>query len=126
MTSIDPTHAPAQAQPRSGANPFYFAAWRWHFYAGLFVIPFFCTLAVTGMLMLWISWVDGRDGERTPVIPQEAALAVSQQAEAATAAIPGGTLKQYVAPRRDDLAAIFRVDLEGEFFFHAPIPAHTR
>src|SRR6056297_3106017 len=112
MTSIDPTHT--QAQARSGANPFYFAAWRWHFYAGLFVIPFFCILAVTGMLMLWISWVDGRDGERTPVIPQEAALAVSQQAQAATAAIPGGTLKQYVTPRSRDLAAIFRVDLDGE------------
>lgn len=112
MTSIDPTYAPAQV--RTGVNKFYFAAWRWHFYAGLFVIPLFCVLAVTGMMMLWIAWVDGRDGERTPVVPQEIALAVSQQAEAAVAAIPGGTLKQYVAPRRDDLAAIFRVDLEGD------------
>jgi uncharacterized iron-regulated membrane protein len=112
MTSIDTTQTPAQA--RGGITPFYLAAWRWHFYAGLFVIPFFCILAVTGMMMLWISWVDGRDGERTAVIAQEVALAVSQQAEAAVAAVPGGTLKQYVAPRRDDLAAIFRVDLEGD------------
>lgn len=112
MTSIDPAAVPAASA--RGAGLFYFAAWRWHFYAGLFVIPFFCILAVTGLMMLWIAWVDGRDGERTPVVPQETVLAVSQQAESAVAAIPGGTLRQYVAPRRNDLAAIFRVDLEGD------------
>jgi len=115
MTAVDPTCAAAAADtPARGTNAFYVAAWRWHFYAGLFVIPFFCILAVTGLMMLWISWVDGRDGERTPVIPQETALAVSEQAEGALSAIPGGTLKQYVAPRSGDLAAIFRVDLAGE------------
>ncbi|MFU8777639.1 MAG: PepSY-associated TM helix domain-containing protein, partial [Roseovarius sp.] len=41
------------------------------------------------------------------------ALAVSQQAEGALTVIPGGMLKQYVAPRRADLAAIFRVDQGG-------------
>ncbi len=112
MTSIDTAYPPAQARP--GGNKFYFAAWRWHFYAGLFVIPFFCILAVTGMMMLWISWVDGRDGERTPVVPQAAALAVSAQAEGALGAVPGGTLKQYVAPRSAGLAAIFRVDRDGD------------
>jgi uncharacterized iron-regulated membrane protein len=115
MTAVDPTCATAVADPPArGTNAFYVAAWRWHFYAGLFVIPFFCILAVTGLMMLWISWVDGRDGERTPVIPQETALAVSEQAVGAISAIPGGTLKQYVAPRSSDLAAIFRVDLAGE------------
>lgn len=38
---------------------------------------------------------------------------VSAQAEAAVAAVPGGTIKQYVAPRAADLAVIFRVDLDG-------------
>ena len=28
-------------------NRLYFAAWRWHFYAGLYVIPFMLMLAVT-------------------------------------------------------------------------------
>lgn len=91
----------------------YFAAWRWHFYAGLFVLPFFAILAITGMAMLWIAWIDGRDGERTAVTPLEAPLAVSAQAEAALAAVPDSTLVQYVAPRAPDLAAIFRVD-QGE------------
>ncbi|MEP2641797.1 PepSY domain-containing protein [Roseobacter sp.] len=105
MTTFD-TDAPTD----TGVNKLYFAAWRWHFYAGLFVIPFLCTLAVTGMSMLWIAWVDGRDGERTPVVPQATEMAVSAQADAAVAAIPDGTLIQYVAPRTPDVAALFRVD----------------
>lgn len=91
-------------------NKFYFAAWRWHFYAGLYVIPFFIMLAVTGMIMAWIAFVAGRDGEKITVTPQETTMAVSAQANAAVAAIPDGTLVQYVAPRADNLAAIFRVD----------------
>ena len=110
------------AQPKGGANKLYFAAWRWHFYAGLFVIPFLTILAITGMMMLWIAWIDGRDGERTAVIPLGAPLAVSAQAEAATDAVPGGVLKQYVAPRRDDLAALFRVDAEDDAIMVAVDP----
>ncbi|MEB8387257.1 PepSY domain-containing protein [Rhodobacteraceae bacterium KMM 6894] len=102
------------AQPAGGVTKLYLAAWRWHFYAGLFIIPFLSALAITGMAMLWIAWIDGRDGERTAVVPLEAPLSVSQQAEAAVAALPGGVLKQYVAPRDSDLAAIFRVDLDGD------------
>ena len=33
-------------------NPLYFAAWRWHFYAGLYVIPFLIMLSVTG-IVIW-------------------------------------------------------------------------
>lgn len=50
---------------------FYAAVWRWHFYAGLYVIPFLVVLAVTGLIMLWVSAIDGRDGEnRISVVPQ--------------------------------------------------------
>ena len=95
---------------RQEAPARYRAVWRWHFYAGLYVIPFFIMLALSGMAMLWLAFVDGRDGEHTAVVAQEAPLAISAQAEAALNAFPDGTLAQYIAPRRDDLAAIFRVD----------------
>ncbi|MGH1455076.1 MAG: PepSY-associated TM helix domain-containing protein [Paracoccaceae bacterium] len=108
------TTTTTDAQPRGSANKLYFAAWRWHFYAGLFAIPFLTVLAFTGMMMLWIAWIDGRDGERTPVMAQDRVMAVSAQADAAVAAIPDGTLKQYVAPRSDDVAALFRVDAGGD------------
>ena len=114
MVSIDSSGAPAQAAVPASTSKLYLAAWRWHFYAGVYVIPFFAVLAITGMAMAWIAYIDGRDGERIAVVPQAVAQSVSVQADAALAAIPGGTLKQYVAPRAADLAAIFRVDLDGK------------
>ncbi|MFG6591974.1 PepSY-associated TM helix domain-containing protein [Sulfitobacter sp. 1A12157] len=111
MVSIDPAGATAlQNDNTQRANSFYRAAWRWHFYAGVYVIPFFIMLALTGLVMLWIAFIGGRDGERIAVTPQDAPLALSDQAAAAQASIEGGILVQYVAPRADDLAAIFRVD----------------
>ncbi|PRY79615.1 putative iron-regulated membrane protein [Yoonia maritima] len=117
MTTTD-----TNAQPAGGVNKLYFAAWRWHFYAGLVVIPFLTILAVTGMLMLWIAWIDGRDGERTAVTPQDIVAPISTQADAAMAAIPDGVLKQYVAPRTDDVAALFRVDQGGDAIMVAVDP----
>ena len=109
MTPTDNT-----VQPDGGVSKLYFAAWRWHFYAGLFIIPFLAILAISGAAMLWIAWIDGRDGERTRVFPNEFTAPVSVQADAAIAAIPDGALVQYVAPRTNDVAALFRVDVQGD------------
>jgi uncharacterized iron-regulated membrane protein len=98
------------AQPKGGVNKLYFAAWRWHFYAGLYVIPFFIMLAATGLLMLWLAFLDGRDGERYAVTQLDTPISVSQQAQAAVDTVADGELKTYIAPRAPDLAAVFRVD----------------
>lgn len=110
----------------SAATPdkFYFAAWRWHFYAGLYVIPFLVMLALTGLAMLWIAALSGRDGERVAVVPGAAPLAVSAQAEAAVAAIPGGALSGYIAPAAPDRAASFLVAL-GEETTLVAVDPHT-
>lgn len=34
------------------ASRYYAAVWRWHFYAGFFVLPFLLTLTLSGLLML--------------------------------------------------------------------------
>ncbi|OUS19680.1 hypothetical protein A9Q95_15655 [Rhodobacterales bacterium 59_46_T64] len=110
MVSIDPTQVSQAADTAPVTNKLYRAAWRWHFYAGLYVIPFLIMLAVTGLLMLWISVLSGRDGEWITVTPAGDPMAVSVLSQAAVDAVPEGTLIQYVAPRAADLAAIFRVD----------------
>ncbi|BBE70812.1 PepSY-associated TM helix domain-containing protein [Oharaeibacter diazotrophicus] len=92
---------------------FYFAAWRWHFYAGLYVAPFLIMLAVTGLIMLWSSTLYGRNGENTPVAVGTATVSVQAQADAAAAAVPGGSVSTYIAPNAADHVAGFRVD-EGE------------
>jgi uncharacterized iron-regulated membrane protein len=92
------------------ANRFYFTAWRWHFYAGLYVIPFLVMLAVTGLIMLWISALTELNGERAMVPVAGPMLPVSTLQTAAEAAIPGGAATQYIAPMAEGRVAVFRVD----------------
>ncbi len=111
MNTID---QPAGSAPARGmaAQKFYFAAWRWHFYAGIFVIPFLIILAVTGMMMMLITQVDGRDGEKIAVTVEGTALPVSQQAEIALTQVPG-TVVEWIGPKADDLATVFRIKTEA-------------
>ncbi len=92
------------------ANSFYFAVWRWHFYAGIYVIPFLLMLATTGLIMLWSHTLQGRNGEQMQVAPAATSVPVSQQADAAAAAVPGGKVTQYVSPLGPDRVALFRVE----------------
>lgn len=108
MTIISDTRA---APVSTGlARRFYTTAWRCHFYAGLYVAPFLIMLAVTGLIMLWSAVLVGRDGEKAfTVTPAASQVLVSQQADAALAAVPGSSLVQYIAPRTPEGAAVFRV-----------------
>lgn len=101
------------AETRPSSRRFYFTAWRWHFYAGLYVAPFLMMLAVTGLIMLWSAVFVGRDGEKYyAVTPSATQVALSQQADAALAAVPGGALVTYIAPRTPTEPAVFRVNVE--------------
>lgn len=113
---MEPQMAPSQPQtadaPRSLTEKFYFAAWRWHFYAGLYVIPFMIMLAVTGLMMMFITQFDGRDGEKIAIIPGESTLSLSEQSRIATDAVPG-TVVEWIGPKADDLATVFRIKTEA-------------
>ena len=102
--------ASTESAGASRANVFYFAAWRWHFYAGLYVAPFLIMLAVTGLVMLYVSYFVGLNGERMGVTPGTTPLAVSTLAAAAAASIPDGAVTQYIAPLSPAHVAIFRVE----------------
>ena len=104
------------ARPASSPslNAFYFAAWRWHFYAGLFVVPFLLVLAMTGLIMLYFNSIETRFGERHVVDPIDDPLPVTEQAEVAMALFPDGRLKQYIAPPLPDRAGLFSVDVDDK------------
>ena len=103
--AIETTSDSASSTP----NRLYFAAWRWHFYAGLYTIPFLLMLAVTGLIMLWVSSVTELNGERAYVTPAATLLPVSELQAAAEAAVPGSTATQYIAPMGPDRVAAFAV-----------------
>lgn len=88
---------------------FYFAAWRWHFYAGLFVAPFLLILAVTGLVMMLYVGQSNQLGMVNDVTVSGTPLPISTQAQAALASVPDGTLDQYVAPEAADRPAFFAV-----------------
>jgi uncharacterized iron-regulated membrane protein len=88
MTNL--SNADVSAAPM-GIQKLYFAAWRWHFYAGLFVVPFLLILAITGFFMMLFTTYLPEYGDRLYVAPQAQAMDLSQQTAAAIAAVSGGT-----------------------------------
>ena len=114
MTDSQQTAVGKAPAASSRIDAFYFAAWRWHFYAGLFVAPFLVMLAVTGLIMLWVSATSELNGERTDVAVAGDWLPASTLAESAAAAIPGGTVTQYVEPRALGKVALFNVATDGD------------
>jgi uncharacterized iron-regulated membrane protein len=96
---------------------FYLAAWRWHFYAGIFVVPFLIILAVTGMMMMYIGLFDGRDGEKitVPVSNGATALPVSKQASSAVSLYPDSKVIEWLKGRGPESVSVFRVqDANGQ------------
>ncbi len=95
--------------------PDYRAVWRWHFYAGLFCIPFVIVLSISGSIYLFKteieSWID-RPYDRLEVTRYPATAA--DQVRAALAAVPGSTLNAYELPQADDSAVRVIVDRDGE------------
>ncbi|WP_284877943.1 PepSY domain-containing protein [Brevundimonas sp. MEB006b] len=89
----------------------YRVVWRWHFYAGVFVMPVLMLLALTGGLYLFKDEIDGllyRDMIRVPAVQMRAApdAWVASAAQAAG----GGRVANLVMPARDDQAIRIRVD----------------
>lgn len=118
--------AAAAADSRRQAKRRYLTVWRWHFYAGLFVTPFLLILACTGIAMLLLANLDGRDGERLHIERGAAVRPLSVQAEAARQAVnpDSGSVVTYIAPRSADQVAVFRVN-DGDRAVMAAVNPYT-
>lgn len=80
--------------------PSYNAVRRWHFYAGLFCLPFVLWLSLTGAVYLFRPQVEALiDRPYAQVArPGESRASAAAQAAAAVAAVPGGELHRYQLP----------------------------
>ncbi|KJE36121.1 membrane protein [Thalassospira sp. HJ] len=96
-------------EQRTVARKFYMAAWRWHFYAGLYVVPFLLMLAVTGLMMMYFNVIETRFGDRL-LASDGQHQSLTAQAKAAANSLPDGSVRQYIAPLEDNLATMFLVD----------------
>ncbi len=103
---------PSRPETTNTAKARYFLTWRWHFYAGLFAIPFMIMLSITGLIMLFDDEIEQlRYSDIIYVIPQERVKPVSKQLMAVKQAYPSAKITQYVSSNREDLAHRFNVKL---------------
>ncbi|HVI99244.1 MAG TPA: PepSY domain-containing protein [Sphingomonas sp.] len=92
----------------------YNAVWRWHFYAGLFCIPFVIWLAVTGTIYTWRPQIEAwLDRPYAHVAAGAPAVSPDAQVAAALRAVPGARLHKYQLPETPDQAVQALVGKQG-------------
>jgi uncharacterized iron-regulated membrane protein len=94
------THAPTRAA-------LYRTIWRWHFYAGLLVLPLILLLSVTGSIYLFKPQIDRWEERAFTGLSTNNAVSPTQQMAAALAAYPTAQFHSYRLPDNPgDAAAI--------------------
>jgi uncharacterized iron-regulated membrane protein len=117
-------NASMQSNPENNSKALYRTIWRWHFYAGLFCIPFVIVLALTGAIYLfkpyYESWQETQyhqltaTGERLPA---------NQQIQAAIAAIPSGKFLSYRLPQ--DPTETVLINVQADSNWHVFVNPYT-
>jgi uncharacterized iron-regulated membrane protein len=90
----------------------YRTLWRWHFYAGLFVIPFILVLATSGSIFLFKPQIERWEERAFHALPESDAVAPRTQVQAALAAFPGSRFHSYRLPQQGGDAAMVHLALE--------------
>lgn len=84
---------------KHSAKVLYRALWRWHFYAGIFCLPFVLTLAISGGIYLFKPQIEKvTEQPRHSLALGESRKAPSAQIDAALAAVPGASFDFYELP----------------------------
>lgn len=87
--------------------------WRWHFYAGLLVIPLMMLLALTGAVFLFKPQLDHWQERAYRGLELAGEVSPDTQLQAALAAYPGATFDFYRLPEQPGDAAMFHLALPG-------------
>lgn len=85
--------------------------WRWHFYAGLFVMPMVLILATTGATYIFKPQVERWEEASFRDLPAGNPVTADDQVAAALAAYPGAQLSSYRVPELAGDAALVHVTL---------------
>ena len=87
----------------------YRTVWRWHFYAGLFVVPFILLLSLTGAIYLFKPQIDRWEERDWRGLSSAHAVSADAQVRAALAAVPGAAFNAYRIPENEGDAAIVKL-----------------
>jgi uncharacterized iron-regulated membrane protein len=101
----------------------YLLIWRWHFFAGLYVVPFVLMLSITGLVMLAGPWTDAYqygdeltrvDEAHGPLIAGLTTISADDQLAKVKGAYPHLQAAQYVPPISANQSSVFK--MRGENF----------
>ena len=87
-------------------STFYRRFWRWHFYAGLLVIPFIIVLALSGATFLFKPQIERWEERAFRGLPFTHSATPTQQTAAALAVFPGASFHSYRLPEHPGDAAL--------------------
>ena len=93
---------------------FYRTIWRWHFYAGLFVIPFILILSVTGAVFLFKPQIDRWEERNFRGLSTRNVVSPNAQLDAALVVFPGAKFNSYRLPVAAGDAALIHLGLPDE------------
>jgi uncharacterized iron-regulated membrane protein len=96
--------------PAQGAG-LYRTFWRWHFYAGLLVIPFVMVLALSGTVFLFKPQIERWEERAFRNLAANQTVSPSYQVKAALAAFPGARFHSYRLPEHQSNAAMVHLAL---------------
>lgn len=91
----------------------YRTIWRWHFYAGLFVVPMVLLLSLTGAIYLFKPQVEAFEERAWQGLPTAGSVSPDAQVKAALAAYPGAQFHSYRLPRSEADAVLIHLGLPG-------------
>jgi uncharacterized iron-regulated membrane protein len=97
------------------SNALYRTLWRWHFYAGMFVIPFIIILSLTGAVYLFKPQIERIEESGFRNLTVSGAVTPSVQVDAALKAFPGARFVSYRLPEESGDATLIHLGLaDGE------------
>jgi uncharacterized iron-regulated membrane protein len=95
----------------NGSSTLFRTLWRWHFYAGLFVLPFIITLSLSGTAFLFKPQIEQWEERAYRALPSQDAVTPGRRVDAALAAFPGAQLHSYRIPAQAGDAVLVHLSL---------------
>ncbi|UAA38333.1 PepSY domain-containing protein [Paraneptunicella aestuarii] len=95
----------------------YATLWRWHFYAGIFCIPFVIILSISGAIYLFKPQLDGYAESRFVVKETAQKALPNEQIQAALNALPGSRFISYRLPASNTEAVRLTLRHQGEKWY---------
>jgi len=89
----------------------YQSVWRWHFYAGLFVIPFIIILSITGAIYLFKPQLDRWQESDWRGLSEQTTVSPDKQFDAVQKRYPNASFHHYRMNENKNDAAVFHIGL---------------